>query len=461
MAPSNHAEELRYPPSWLDGRRVQQIDYSAGQPITTTYTNDILGLSQVLVSDNGTTTTHNLFGLDLISQDDGSQTRTLLADGLGSTRAEMVGSTLETTTTYEPYGKVLAQTGAAGTTYGFTGEQYDALTGLVYLRARYYSPNLRIFFSRDPYPGQLDKPSSQNGYNYVSGNPINFSDPTGQREWATPSSWGEKITGWVHMARNPAFIHLEFNRFLPPPGSTPFRWRSQRPDIIHSHTGDVFEVEPWYKGVVSIVNAGGEATLYRDMLTAWGGGGPTFFVGVAPGYNLLPGRGILPPEPNDWNIITWRLGRPSSFPPIIRSGPLTIRGTIQGRTAFIPGGFDFIAVSPVDGVVVWWLQPNRSITAAALAAAKLNKVIKEHIVEAGGRLPSVPGIPLPAPVPSTGMSPSTSWQDIGMIGGTAALLYSLNRVCDSLVSAISSTGSVRVALSISGATGSSGDYLLE
>lgn len=46
-------------------------------------------------------------------------------------------------------------------------------------------------------------------------------------------------------------------------------------------------------------------------------------------------------------------------------------------------------------------------------------------------------------------------------GGTAALLYSLNRVCDSLVSAISSTGSVRVALSISGATGSSGDYLLE
>ncbi|MCA9993977.1 MAG: hypothetical protein KDE29_23515, partial [Anaerolineales bacterium] len=61
-------------------------------------------------------------------------TRVLLADGLGSARVEMVGGVVETTTTYEPYGKLLAQTGSSGTTYGFTGEQEDAATGLVYLR---------------------------------------------------------------------------------------------------------------------------------------------------------------------------------------------------------------------------------------------------------------------------------------------------------------------------------------
>ena len=124
--------------------------------------------------------TANLYGLDLLLQDDGAQTRTLLTDGLGSVRQEMAGSTLETTTTYEPYGNVLAQTGRSGTTYGFTGEQFDSSTGLLYLRVRYYNPNLRLFMGRDPWRGSLWRPGSQNGYNYVSGNPVNWLDPTGK-----------------------------------------------------------------------------------------------------------------------------------------------------------------------------------------------------------------------------------------------------------------------------------------
>jgi RHS repeat-associated protein len=163
-----------------DGGRLQQIDHTGEDPLTTTYTNDIVGLSQVLVSDDGTTTTHNLFGLDLISQDDGTTTRYLLADGLGSVRVEMVNGAVETTTTYEPYGKLLSQTGSSGTTYSFTGEQYDAATGLVYLRARYYNPSLKLFLSRDPFPGYATLSISQNGYAYVHANPINLTDPSGE-----------------------------------------------------------------------------------------------------------------------------------------------------------------------------------------------------------------------------------------------------------------------------------------
>lgn len=74
-----------------NANRVQQIDYSGGQPVTITYTNDILGMTQVLLADDGTTTTANLFGLDLISQDDGTQTHFLLTDGLGSVRQELAG----------------------------------------------------------------------------------------------------------------------------------------------------------------------------------------------------------------------------------------------------------------------------------------------------------------------------------------------------------------------------------
>jgi RHS repeat-associated protein len=91
----------------------------------------------------------------------------------------MVGGAVETAVTYEPYGKLLAQTGSSGTVYGFTGEQYDALTGLVYLRARYYNPSLKLFMSRDPFPGTLTISASQHGYNYAHNNPVSFTDPTG------------------------------------------------------------------------------------------------------------------------------------------------------------------------------------------------------------------------------------------------------------------------------------------
>jgi RHS repeat-associated protein len=133
--------------------RVQQVDHTGTTPITTTYTNDIVGLSQVLVADNGNSQTHMLYGLDLISQDDGNETRYLLADGLGSVRVEMVDDTIETTTTYAPFGNLLQQTGSSGTVYGFTGEQYDTSTEQLYLRARYYNPTLHAFMGKDPWNG--------------------------------------------------------------------------------------------------------------------------------------------------------------------------------------------------------------------------------------------------------------------------------------------------------------------
>ncbi|MCA9978119.1 MAG: RHS repeat-associated core domain-containing protein, partial [Anaerolineales bacterium] len=81
--------------------------------------------------------------------------------------------------TYDPYGRLLAQTGSSGTTYGFTGEQEDAATGLMYLRARYYNPALKVFLSRDPFPGHIALPASQHGYSYAHNNSPNYIDPTG------------------------------------------------------------------------------------------------------------------------------------------------------------------------------------------------------------------------------------------------------------------------------------------
>jgi RHS repeat-associated protein len=159
--------------------RVQQVDHTGTTPITTTYTNDIVGLAQVLVADDGTAQTHLLFGLDLISQDDGNATRYLLADGLGSVRVEMVDDAVATATTYEPFGNVLQQAGSRGTVYGFTGEQYDTSTEQLYLRARYYNPTLHAFMGKDPWSGNFVNPQSMNGWSYVNNNPVNLMDPTG------------------------------------------------------------------------------------------------------------------------------------------------------------------------------------------------------------------------------------------------------------------------------------------
>ena len=164
------------------GNRLQQVDYTDGTANTTTYANDIQGLTQVLLADDGTTQTANLFGLDLIHQQSDQQNDSLflLTDGLGSVRQEISAGEVAATTTYDPYGNLLNQSGGSNTPYGYTGEQHDSATGLLYLRARYYNPAQRSFMGRDPWHGNVEGPQSMNGWSYVEGNPSNLIDPTGK-----------------------------------------------------------------------------------------------------------------------------------------------------------------------------------------------------------------------------------------------------------------------------------------
>jgi RHS repeat-associated protein len=57
----------------------------------------------------------------------------------------------------------------------FTGRYYDTESKLYQYRARMYHPYLGRFLQRDP----LGEAASPNLYNYVSNNPVNFTDPTG------------------------------------------------------------------------------------------------------------------------------------------------------------------------------------------------------------------------------------------------------------------------------------------
>lgn len=83
-------------------------------------------------------------------------------------------------TTYSPFGEHGdgPYSIPVGAPFGYTGRQHDLETGLYSYRARYYSPRLGQFLSRDPV-GPFDDP---NLYMYVLNDPVNKTDPTGMCE---------------------------------------------------------------------------------------------------------------------------------------------------------------------------------------------------------------------------------------------------------------------------------------
>jgi RHS repeat-associated protein len=100
----------------------------------------------------------------------------LQQDREGSTRLITNSSgAVVATKSYDAYGNVVAATGTATSPFGYTGE-YTDFSGLIYLRARYYDPATAQLLTRDPDVGATHAP-----YTYAGGNPVNLTDPTGER----------------------------------------------------------------------------------------------------------------------------------------------------------------------------------------------------------------------------------------------------------------------------------------
>ncbi|HEL2072771.1 TPA: hypothetical protein TY888_002126, partial [Streptococcus suis] len=79
---------------------------------------------------------------------------------------------------YALYGATKQTTDTTGNPFAYNGEARD-VTGLDYLRARYYDSQAGIFLTADTYPGSQTDPLSQNLYAYVQNNPANYTDPSG------------------------------------------------------------------------------------------------------------------------------------------------------------------------------------------------------------------------------------------------------------------------------------------
>ena len=157
------------------GDRLQETMNGQTTVVTMDYN---MGLTQAL--SDGTNT--YIYGNGRIAQMNGTATDYFLPDALGSVRQLTdTSGAITYASAYDPYGVVAATSGASGTPYGYTGEYTS--NDLVYLRARHYAPAMGRFLTRDTWGGDANIPMSFNRWNYGYGNPVQYTDPTGNCSW--------------------------------------------------------------------------------------------------------------------------------------------------------------------------------------------------------------------------------------------------------------------------------------
>ncbi len=159
------------------------------EDLTTTLTWDILYGDGVVISaaQNGQTTNYT-YGLERISAISGSTRTEYVYDGRGSVAAELsyndawytFGGGLArknvTAKSYTPFGELLTEQTSG---FGYNGQYYNAATGMIYLRARFYEPEMNRFSQKDILRGSIADPVSLNRYLYCQSDPVNFADYNG------------------------------------------------------------------------------------------------------------------------------------------------------------------------------------------------------------------------------------------------------------------------------------------
>ena len=149
----------------------------------TSYTYDTNArLSKLLMKTTNGVTTKYVYGRGLIGEELNNAFKTYHFDCRGSTIAITdISGNITDTFVYDTYGKLLSRTGTSFVIFGYNGRDgvvTDA-NGLIYMRARYYSPEMKRFVNADIVAGQLSNAITLNRFAYANGNPVSLIDPFG------------------------------------------------------------------------------------------------------------------------------------------------------------------------------------------------------------------------------------------------------------------------------------------
>ena len=159
--------------------RIKNVHYGVEEQYTY-HTN--CKLSKMLMRTVGTTVTKYVYGLGLISEETNNTVKVYHFDYRGSTVAvtDSTGTIMDTFE-YDTYGKIIGRTGTSDIIFCYNG-RLGVVTdnnNLIYMRARYYSSEMRRFVNADILHGKISDSTSLNRYAYVNGNPVSNVDPFG------------------------------------------------------------------------------------------------------------------------------------------------------------------------------------------------------------------------------------------------------------------------------------------
>jgi len=149
----------------------------------TYYVNDISYANVQVVQEYGSNASLKesyTYGIERISATDAYGTlSTYLYDGQGSVAQVQSGSAPIKNISYDPFGQIQTSIDPYQLIFAHNAEEYNPVTNLTYLRARYYAPDSANFITKDSYLGNVLSINSQNRYSYAQADPINNADPTG------------------------------------------------------------------------------------------------------------------------------------------------------------------------------------------------------------------------------------------------------------------------------------------
>ena len=173
--------------------------------IETTYVYDTNAkLSKLLTKTAGGVTTKYVYGRGLIGEETNGTFRTYHFDYRGSTVAlTNINGLVTDTFEYDTYGKLTHRTGSTKILFMYNGRDGVVTddNGLIYMRARYYSPELRRFINSDTIAGEITEAITLNRYAYANDNPVSFVDPFGLSADARTSTgnwWSDTGSDIVH-----------------------------------------------------------------------------------------------------------------------------------------------------------------------------------------------------------------------------------------------------------------------
>ncbi len=160
-----------------DGMRIRHLGSDRGD---IEYVYDQKSIIDEVENNTTTQVAHYRYGDRLLSLNNGTEEQFYHYATLGTTtNLSDASGQIQVSYRTDPFGEITQQEGTSVNRQVFTGHEHDEETGLIYMKARFYDPDVGRFLNQDTYLGESGTPPSLHRYLYAYSNPNYYTDPSG------------------------------------------------------------------------------------------------------------------------------------------------------------------------------------------------------------------------------------------------------------------------------------------